>query len=234
MRIAGIDVYLHWTYWLAPVYIVYHNRVFGDQAWYVTGVLFFLLLNLSLCVLLHELGHALMARRFGATTKDIIIAPIGGMARLVGMPKKPLQEFLISFAGPAVNLVIALLLAVAILLARGSLVPALRFEGLNQLPVILLWINLVLFLFNLIPAFPMDGGRMLRSLLARRMSYLRATVIAARLGQFSALWFSVYVLFEKQYPLVFVGVFVFFSAQFELNQTRALQVSERDGGSPEI
>jgi len=234
MRIAGIDVYLHWTYWLAPVYIVYHNRVFGDQAWYVTGVLFFLLLNLSLCVLLHELGHALMARQFGATTKDIIITPIGGMARLVGMPKKPLQEFLISFAGPAVNLVIALLLAVAILLARGSLVPALRFEGLNQLPVILLWINLVLFLFNLIPAFPMDGGRMLRSLLARRMSYLRATVIAARLGQFSALWFSVYVLFEKQYPLVFVGVFVFFSAQFELNQTRALQVSERDGGSPEI
>ncbi len=233
MRIAGIDVYLHWTYWLAPVYIVYHNRVFGDQAWYVTGVLFFLLLNLSLCVLLHELGHALMARRFGATTKDIIITPIGGMARLVGMPKKPLQEFLISFAGPAVNLVIALLLAVAILLARGSLVPALRFEGLNQLPVILLWINLVLFLFNLIPAFPMDGGRMLRSLLARRMSYLRATVIAARLGQFSALWFSIYVLFEKQYPLVFVGVFVFFSAQFELNQTRALQVSEMDGGSPE-
>lgn len=234
MRIAGIDVYLHWTYWLAPVYIVYHNRVFGDQAWYVTGVLFVLLLNLSLCVLLHELGHALMARQFGATTKDIIITPIGGMARLVGMPKKPLQEFLISFAGPAVNLVIALLLAVAILLARGSLVPALRFEGLNQLPVILLWINLVLFLFNLIPAFPMDGGRMLRSLLARRMSYLRATVIAARLGQFSALWFSIYVLFEKQYPLVFVGVFVFFSAQFELNQTRALQVSERDGGSPEI
>ncbi len=199
----------------------------------MTGVLFFLLLNLSLCVLLHELGHALMARRFGATTKDIIITPIGGMARLVGMPKKPLQEFLISFAGPAVNLVIALLLAVAILLARGSLVPALRFEGLNQLPVILLWINLVLFLFNLIPAFPMDGGRMLRSLLARRMSYLRATVIAARLGQFSALWFSIYVLFEKQYPLVFVGVFVFFSAQFELNQTRALQVSEMDGGSPE-
>ena len=94
--------------------------------------------------------------------------------------------------------------------------------------------NLVLFLFNLIPAFPMDGGRMLRSLLARRMSYLRATVIAARLGQFSALWFSIYVLFEKQYPLVFVGVFVFFSAQFELNQTRALQVSEMDGGSLEI
>lgn len=116
MRIAEIDVYLHWTYWLAPLYIIYRTRFFGDQAWFVTGILFFLLLNLSLCVLLHELGHALMARRFGVTTKDIITTPIGGLARLEGMPWKPNQEFLISLAGPAVNLMIAALLGVVFIL----------------------------------------------------------------------------------------------------------------------
>ena len=233
MRIAGVDIYLHWTYWLVPVYIIYSTRIFGEQSWFVAGVLLFLLLNLSLCVLLHELGHALMARRFGATTKDIIITPVGGLARLAGMPKNPFQEFLISFAGPAVNLGIALLLAAAIYFAGGSLIPAFVFEGLSQLPVILLWINLVLFLFNLIPAFPMDGGRMLRSILAQRMGYLRATLIAGRLGQFTALFFSIYVLLERQYLLILVGVFVFCSAQFELNQVRASQVNELDCDSAE-
>ena len=230
MRLAGIDVYLHWTYFLAPLYIVYSTRDF-DQAWLVNGVLFFLLLNLSFCVLLHELGHALMARRFGVPTKDIIITPIGGLARLAWMPKKPNQEFAISFAGPLVNLLIAVLLGVIVCFAGGSLLPSLSFEGMSQLPVVMLWINLALFLFNLIPAFPMDGGRMLRSVLAKRMSYLRATLIAARLGQLSALSFSIFVLWENQYPLILVGVFVFVSAQFELNQARLKQVNEVDGDS---
>lgn len=233
MRIAEIDVYLHWTYWLAPLYIIYRTRLFGDQAWFVTGILFFLLLNLSLCVLLHELGHALMARRFGVTTKDIIITPIGGLARLEGMPRKPNQEFLISLAGPAVNLIIAALLGGGIYIAGGTLLPTISFQGLSQLPVIMLWINLVLFLFNLFPAFPMDGGRMLRSILARWMSYFRATMIAGRLGQFSALVFAIYAFLENQYPLILVGVFVFLAAQFELNQARVSQGNEIENESSE-
>lgn len=226
MRIAGVDVYLHWTCWIAPVYIVYIARNFGDRAWLVIGVLIFLLLNLSFCVLLHELGHALMARRFGVTTKDIIITPIGGLARLNWMPKKPNQEFLISLAGPLVNLLIAVLLGMIFFCFGGSLLPSLSFDGLSQLPVIMLWINLALFLLNLIPAFPMDGGRMLRSVLARRMSYYQATVIAGRSGQMSALLFSIYVLREKQYPLILIGIFVFVSARFELKQARLSQASE--------
>jgi Zn-dependent protease len=126
---------------------------------------------------------------------------------------------------------IAVLLGVIVCFAGGSLLPSLSFEGMSQLPVVMLWINLALFLFNLIPAFPMDGGRMLRSVLAKRMSYLRATLIAARLGQLSALSFSIFVLWENQYPLILVGVFVFVSAQFELNQARLKQVNEVDGDS---
>ena len=231
MRIAGIDVYLHWTFWLVPFCVVCNFLVFGDQVWFVTGASLFLLLNLSICVLLHELGHALVARRFGATTKDIIIAPFGGLARLAGMPKNPGQEFLISFAGPAVNLGIALLLSVGIFFAGGSLIPPSVFESLNQLPLILLWINLVLFLLNLIPAFPMDGGRMLRSVLARRMSYLQATVIAGRVGQFSALFFLFYVALEQQFLLMPVGIFLIFSAQFELNRVRSLEFNELERDS---
>lgn len=226
MRIAGVDIYLHWTFWIAPIYIVYIARDFGDRVWLVTGVLIFLLLNLSFCVLLHELGHVLMARRYGVTTKDIIITPIGGLARLTWMPKKPNQEFLISFAGPLVNLLIGAFLGVVVFLSGGSLLPSLSFDGLGQLPVIMLWVNLVLFLFNLIPAFPMDGGRMLRSVLARRMSYYRATVIAGRSGQLSAFLFSIYVLWEKHYLLVLIGLFVFISARFEMKQARLSQVSE--------
>ncbi|MDG1510600.1 MAG: M50 family metallopeptidase [Mariniblastus sp.] len=233
MRIAGIDVHLHWTFWLVPVCLVCNIFGFGEQVWFVTGVSLFLLLNLSFCVLLHELGHALVARRFGATTKDIIIAPFGGLARLTGMPKNPGQEFLISFAGPAVNLVIALLFAAGIIFAGGSLIPPSVFESLNQLPLILLWINLVLFLLNLIPAFPMDGGRMLRSILARRMSYLQATVIAGRVGQFTALFFSFYVALEQQFLLLPVGIFLFLSAQFELNRVRASEVNELERDSAE-
>ena len=135
-----------------------------------------------LCVLLHEFGHALAARRFGIRTADITLWPIGGVARLERLPEKPLQELVVALAGPAVNVVIALVLALAIGLGGvwfrdpGADADALQ---LWNLPTSLLIANIVLVAFNLVPAFPMDGGRVLRALLATRLPYARATQIAA-------------------------------------------------------
>ena len=221
-RIAGIDVFLHWTYVLAPIYIIYSLKWQRDVAWSVIGVLMSLLVSMSTCVLLHEYGHALMARRLGVVTKDIIITPIGGLARLERMPRKPFQELLISLAGPTVNLAIALLLATYVFATGQEWLPTLDFEGLAQFPVIMMWINAALFLFNLIPAFPMDGGRILRSGLAFVIPHRRATLIAGALGQTCAIVFSIFGFVSSQYVLILIGVFVFMAARFEVNQARLL------------
>ena len=163
-----------------------------------------------------------MARWFGVSTKDIIITPIGGLARLERMPHNPFQELLISLAGPVVNLVIALLLAVYIFATGSNWIPESNFDGFKQFTAILMWNNAALFLFKLITAFPMDCGRILRSGLAFVIPHLHATLIAGAMGQACAIAFSIYGFVSAQYVLILIGIFVFFAARFEMKQTRMM------------
>ena len=217
-RYAGIDVYIHATFLLLIGWIVLSHLVGGrgpDAA--VEGVVFTLLL--FACVLLHEYGHALMAGRFGIRTRDITLLPIGGVARLERMPEDPKQELWVALAGPAVNVVISLALF-------GWLVVRNAWEPLENLSVAggsmierLFVANVFLVVFNLIPAFPMDGGRVLRALLASRMEYTRATRIAAGVGQGIALMFGLIGLFANPF-LLFIALFVWIGAAQEAGATQ--------------
>jgi len=181
------------------------------------------LLLLFLCVVLHELGHALAARRYGIQTREIILLPIGGVARLERMPEKPIQEVVVALAGPGVNVILATGLA-ATLVAMGVTPEQAIERADNGLLEFLLFANIAMLLFNLVPAFPMDGGRVLRALLAMTMPYARATRIAAQVGQGFALLFAAFGVFVLRSPvMVFIALFVFMAAGEEraLVQTRA-------------
>ena len=178
--IKGTVIRVHLTFLLFLLWIGAAHYAQGGWDAGVQGVVFIVLL--FLCVLLHEFGHVLAARRYGIQTPDITLLPIGGVARLERIPEQPGQELLVALAGPAVNLVIAGLLY----LAFGGFVPAEGLEVANPgvgLMARLAMVNLFLAVFNLIPAFPMDGGRVLRALLAYRLGYARGTQIAASVGQ---------------------------------------------------
>ncbi|HEV3242883.1 MAG TPA: site-2 protease family protein [Chthoniobacterales bacterium] len=219
VRIAGIQLRIHITFllligWLA---IGYYSQ--GGSAAAVAGVLVILLL--FACVVLHEFGHAFAAKAFGINTPDITLLPIGGVARLERMPEEPIQELIIAAAGPAVNLIIALCL----FLTGGSFVyPPTAGSSLND---VLLTINVVLLLFNLLPAFPMDGGRVLRALLATRLSYARATQIAASIGQGCAFVFGFLGLMGGNYMLIFIALFVYIGASQEAALAQMRDVSRR-------
>lgn len=187
-RIAGTDVKIHITFLLLLVWFAWADYQQGGGAAAVATTV--MLLSIFACVLLHEFGHILMARHFGVRTPDVILLPIGGMARLERMPDEPRQEFLIAIAGPIVTLgLAALFLGLAVLLGQPFLVSESDPLAAPLLPTLFL-INVILLLFNLIPAFPMDGGRVLRALLARRLGLVRATRIAARIGQGLAILFA--------------------------------------------
>lgn len=220
-RAAGIDVFVHWTFVFAPIYVVYSC---WETGWAMIGVMLVLLLCFFACVLLHEFGHALAAKQLGIKTLDIIITPIGGLARLVGMSRNhPWQEFLITLAGPAVNLFLCLLFLVYLVATSQNLMPT----SIAAFPQILFWANLALFLFNLVPAFPMDGGRILRSLLAIFVPYNTATMIAGNLGRVLAILFVVTGLYRSEFPFVLIGIFVFFAATAEIQFTRDATDSDR-------
>ena len=215
---AGIDVYVHATFLLLIGWVGYSHWL-EHQNWgqVFNGILF--ILALFGCVILHEYGHALTARKYGIKTRDITIYPIGGVARLERMPEKPIEELWVALMGPVVNVVIAAGLF-AYLYLTSSLVP------LNELTVAsgsflerLMTVNISLVLFNLIPAFPMDGGRVLRALLAMRMDYVKATQIAANIGQGMALLFGLIGLFGNA-MLLFIAFFIWIGASQESSATQ--------------
>lgn len=213
VRIAGIDVRIHATFFLLLAWFGFVYYAEGGPAAVFAGLSFIILL--FVCVILHEFGHALAARAYGINTPDITLLPIGGIARLERMPDKPWQELVVALAGPAVNVVIAFALYIVVgrLLVPGEFQAVA--EGGGSLLSKLLAINVMLVAFNLLPAFPMDGGRVLRSLLAMRLKHARATRIAALVGQIVAVIFGLLGLFGGNPFLLFIAVFVFFGARAE-------------------
>jgi len=222
VRIAAIQVRIHITFLLLIAWLAFGYYSQGATPAAAAGVL--LVLLLFVCVVLHEFGHALAAKAFGINTPDITLLPIGGVARLERMPEEPSQELIIAAAGPAVTAVIALGLFVAIG-SRGDIDPRSALQS-GDLLVNLLAINVWLLLFNLLPAFPMDGGRVLRALLATRLSYARATQIAATVGQGFAFVFGFIGLLWNPL-LIFIALFVYIGASQEAALAQMKDVSRR-------
>ena len=216
--LTGIELRIHVTFLLLLGWVGASSWMLGksiDAALNAVGFI----LALFGCVLLHELGHSLAARKYGIPTRDITLLPIGGVARLERMPENPREELWVALAGPAVNVVIAGILFAYLNLTHG-------WTPFGQLHVAsgpfmerLLAANVGLVLFNLIPAFPMDGGRVLRALLASRMEYVRATQIAAVVGQGLALVFGFIGLFDNP-MLLFIALFVWIGASQEASATQ--------------
>jgi Zn-dependent protease len=224
-KISGIQLYLHWTFLVLLGWVFFYDL--GGKGLPAAAQRLLFVLALFACIVLHELGHALAARKYGIPTRDITLLPIGGVARLERMPRDPKQELWVALAGPLVNVGIAATLFILLVAIRISGTSFLASQAAFFRP--LMWINLFLIAFNLLPAFPMDGGRVLRALLARRLEYVRATRIAARIGQVMALLFVLAGL-SSLYSLVFpqahgdahsspmlalIGVFIFFGARNE-------------------
>ncbi len=231
-KFFGIPVQIHWTFGLIFVWVLYVGfRENWDWASIVWSAMF--VMALFVCVVMHEFGHALTARKYGVNTRDIILSPIGGVARLDRLPEKPMQEFYVAIAGPLVNIGIMAILSPYLLLVtvdqRAQLFSI--FNNSNNVfvrdltPVDffifgLIFLNGMLAVFNLLPAFPMDGGRVLRALLSIRLGRTRATRIAAYTGQFFAVLLLAYGIWESSPITAFIGVFVFFMAANEYRMVR--------------
>lgn len=210
---------VHWTFLLLIGWIVFSELGRGRD-WGTIFLTIGFVLTVFLCVVLHELGHALTAKRYNINTKKITLLPIGGVASLESIPEEPKKELFIALAGPAVNVVIAFLLYV-FLAVSGAFERVLQGDALAEGIITgenflfsLFIVNIILVVFNAIPAFPMDGGRVLRALLAMKMERVKATQVAANLGQLVALGFAFLGILYNPI-LIFIGVFVFFGAYSE-------------------
>lgn len=215
-RYFRIPVFVHWSFLFILVFISYTSISEGMDLTQVAAFSLYIFL-VFFCVVLHEYGHALMARRYGIETQDIIITPIGGLARLRGMPMEPKGELMIAIAGPLVNLAIAaVILLILYGLGVGIILP--DTDDLNILtnPIgflhLVLILNLILFTFNLIPAFPMDGGRILRALLCFKFDRRKATLIVSIIGRIIAVAFVLFATYNKLPSLLFIGIFIFIMA----------------------
>jgi Zn-dependent protease/CBS domain-containing protein len=227
-RFSGIDVRVHWTFLLLLAFFAFIGyQSSGSLAGALTPTA--VIVALFLCVLLHEFGHSLVAQRLGIEIHSITLLPIGGVSNLESLPEKPADEVKITLAGPLVNVVLApMFFGLGLLLGAEPRMPTDLFTG----------INVVLALFNLIPAFPLDGGRVLRGLLATRLGALRATDIASRVGQLFAAAFFLIGLLGGNFLLALIAVFIFFGANGEAQMvrqrelTRGLSVSDVMGTKP--
>jgi Zn-dependent protease/CBS domain-containing protein len=242
-RAFGIDLKVHWTFFLLLAFFAFvsYQRTGSLANALITALI---IVALFVCVVLHEYGHSLVAQRLGIEIHDITLLPIGGVARLKSLPTRPMDEVKIAIAGPLVNVVLApIFFGVALLLGSSPLDAANILQGGNSLGQIFAYlglINVALVVFNLIPAFPMDGGRVLRGLLATRLGPVRATDISSAIGQFFALAFFLIGLLGGNYLLALVGVFIFFGAGGEQQMvkqrelTRGLLVSDVMGTRPRL
>ncbi|MGH8022104.1 MAG: site-2 protease family protein [Limisphaerales bacterium] len=230
MTVAGIGLFIHVTFfilliWIGAMYYLPRHSVTDACC----GLVF--VIALFVIIVLHELGHALTARRYGIRTRDITLLPIGGVARLERMPEDPRQELAVALAGPAVNVALAFIFFLALAALRQPMLP-MDFRDLSILSANflrrLLWVNVILAGFNLLPAFPMDGGRVLRAFLAMKMDYIHATHIAANVGQAMALIFGLIGLFTNPF-LVFIALFVWMGAAAESSM---VQMKAGLGGIP--
>lgn len=236
-KLLGIDVKVHWSFVLVLAFgaFLYGSGPAGWLLGGLYGVLTMLLLFAS--VTLHEYGHALTARRFGVSTRSILLLPIGGVANLERIPEKPGQEIAIVTAGPLVNLVIAMLLAPFVLLLNGgngagvftmnAVSANIQSPGLLNLLIFLISTNLLLALFNLLPAFPLDGGRLLRALLAYVRPYPQATQIAVAVGRLLAVAMAVYGIFTGAIGLLLIAFFVYVGGSAELEAVSSRAVLRR-------
>ena len=228
--VSGIKIEVHWTFTLLLVWVVFLDVQRGGTA----QTAFFnmaLIMVLFVCVVLHELGHALTAKRFDIKTQKITLLPIGGVASLEKMPEKPGQELLVALAGPAVNVVIAILLAMIVPFRSyfnfdNVVIDEMLFQPSLQNFLFYLFIaNIMLVVFNMIPAFPMDGGRVLRALLSYNLGRVKATEVAATLGQVMALVFFVLGLLFNPF-LVLIAFFIFFGAYGENQMVKQTSLLE--------
>jgi Zn-dependent protease/predicted transcriptional regulator len=243
-RFFGIELFVHWSFGLLVAYVAYSTYSLGGTPSMIAFAIA-QLFTIFLCVTLHEYGHSLAARRYGIETVDITLLPIGGVARLRRIPRVPIQELVIAVAGPAVNVVIATLLITGLAVVLGFR-PLLQLtlqmmgfasdqgdlglsDSLNQmvadsslisLAILLVAINVWLVLFNMVPAFPMDGGRVLRSILAMSLPYGSATRWAQRVGVFCALIMAAIAVQSdpKQWTMLIIAAFIVYAGQMEARQ----------------
>lgn len=239
IKIAGIPVKLHWSFLLMLVWVAIEGRRNGMN-WESVGWFAVLMIGVFTCVILHEFGHAFSARRYGVKTKDIILSPLGGVARLDGLPEKPIDESVVAFAGPLVNIFLA-----AIFGGYGWLTSSIDFSNLGSSRLVFgnpenfvtlfLLINIFLALFNLIPAFPMDGGRIFRSLLSPSLGRRRATLVTTYLGQGMAILLLVLAYFLVPPRMTFYliplfllsSVFMFFMATQEYRMVKFEEILKK-------
>lgn len=231
-KFFGIPVFIHWSFALIFAWVFYLG-VKENWNWTSISVSIVFVIGLFICVVMHEFGHALTARRYGVQTRDIILSPIGGVARLDRLPDKPMQEFYVAIAGPLVNIGIMVILAPYFFFVSADTLEEFRsilrgYFGIHDNVFIrsmtpvdfllfgLLMLNGTLAIFNLLPAFPMDGGRVLRALLSLRLGRAKATRIAAYIGQFLAVLLVVYGIWHDfNWVTIFIGIFVFTTAAQE-------------------
>jgi Zn-dependent protease len=232
----GVPVLIHWTFLTIPLLVLWMH---GFGSWFRLGFLTVVVLAVFFCILLHEFGHVLMARYFGIRTRSVTLYPIGGVARLESLSEAPHEELLIAIAGPAVNVAIAILLTPFVI--AGAVTRAISIgEAINVSPgdgawpliatgLFLLWAsNIGLVLFNLIPAFPMDGGRVLRSLLSLGLGFPKATEVAVWIGVgMAGLLAIVGMTVPGQFMLVILAAFVALAGQMELQFVRRREEMRR-------
>jgi len=231
--VKGIEVKVHFTFALILIWAAYRWGVQAGAG--VTGAFFGVVVTVLLfaCVTLHELAHSLTAMRYGVTVREITLLPIGGLAQMEEMPAKPAQELKMALVGPLTNIAIAILL-ILICLPLGihstmgveELFQVLGTVSWRGLIAYLVSANLTLGLFNLAPAFPMDGGRVLRAFLAMRMDYARATAIAVRIGQGLAILLGLWGFMGGGFTLIFIAIFVYLGAGQEGRMVEVKSVLE--------